>query len=419
MAPGVVVGGAQTAPTPEPPLGDLRVVEFAVFAAGPVVGKHLANYGAEVIRVESRANPDGFRTHYPPFANNRPGLDRSACFAVFNDGKLGVTLNLKSPEGVDLARRLVARADVVVENFTPGTVERLGLGYGALRLLKPDLVMLSSCNMGRTGPYAHHPGFGSMLSSLGGFTHLTGYAGETPLLNYGPYIDFIGAGFGVIAVMAALDHRRRTGEGQHIDLSQYESGLQFVASALLDYSANGRVADREGNRSGHMVPQGAFPCRGDDAWCTISVRHDADWVALQRALGDAPWAADTRFATLLGRKAHEGELEARLAEWTRDRTPRQVMETLQAAGVPAAAVNTMADLYSDPQLAFRRYWRELPHAELGAFHYEAGGFTLADTPAAPCLPSPCLGEHNRYVFCDLLGLSDREFEAFQERQVIY
>src|SRR5215216_4195782 len=289
----------------ESALSDLKVVEFAVFAAGPVVSKHMANYGAEVIRVESHANPDGFRTHYPPFAGNQPGLDRSGCFAVFNDGKLGVTLNLKTPEGIDLAKRLVARADVVVENFTPGTVDRLGLGYDALRAVKPDLVMLSSCNMGRTGPYARHPGFGSMLSSLGGFTHLTGYEGETPLLNYGPYIDFIGAGFGLIAVMAALDHRHRTGEGQHIDLSQYETGLQFVAPALLDYSANGHVADREGNRSDHMAPQGAFPCQGEDAWCTISVTSDAEWVALRGAMGDPPWAADPHYATLLGRKAHE------------------------------------------------------------------------------------------------------------------
>ena len=403
----------------ESALRDLKVVEFAVFAAGPVVSKHLANYGAEVIRVESHANLDGFRTHYPPFAGNQPGLDRSGCFAVFNDGKLGVTLNLKTPEGIDLAKRLVARADVVVENFTPGTVDRLGLGYDALRAVKPDLVMLSSCNMGRTGPYARHPGFGSMLSSLGGFTHLTGYAGETPLLNYGPYIDFIGAGFGLIAVMAALDHRRRTGEGQHIDLSQYETGLQFVAPALLDYSANGHVADREGNRSDHMAPQGAFPCQGEDAWCTISVTSDAEWAALRRAMGDPPWAADPRYATLLGRKAHEAEIEAHLAEWTRQRTPRQVMETLQAVGVPAAVVNTMADLYDDPQLAHRRFWMALPHAEFGTFHYQAGGFTLSDTPPDPRPPSPCLGQHNHYVFTHLLGLPEPEFEALQERKVIY
>jgi benzylsuccinate CoA-transferase BbsF subunit len=400
-------------------LSGLKVVEFAVFAAGPVVSKHMANCGAEVIRVESHANPDGFRTHYPPFAGNQPGLDRSGCFAVFNDGKLGVTLNLKTPEGVDLAKRLVARADVVVENFTPGTVDRLGLGYEALRAVKPDLVMLSSCNMGSTGPYARHPGFGSMLSSLGGFTHLTGYEGEIPLLNYGPYIDFIGAGYGLIAVMAALDHRLRTGEGQHIDLSQYETGLQFVAPALLDYSANGHLPDREGNRSAHMAPQGAFPCRGEDAWCTISVTSDADWLALRRAIGDPGWAADSRYATLLGRKAHEAEIEARLAEWTREHTPREVMETLQAAGVPAAVVNTMADLYSDPQLAYRHYWMEIPHRELGPFHYEAGGFALTDTPVEPNLPSPCLGEHNHHVFCDLLGLPDADFAELQERKVIF
>jgi benzylsuccinate CoA-transferase BbsF subunit len=400
-------------------LADLRVVEFAVFAAGPVISKHMANFGAEVIRVESHLNPDGFRAHYPPFADNQPGLDRSGCFAVFNDGKLGVTLNLKAPEGVNLAKQLVARADVVIENFTPGTLNRLGLGYEALRAVRPDLVMLSSCNMGQTGPYAHHPGFGSMLSSLGGFTNLTGYPGESPLLNYGPYIDFVAVGYGAIAVMAALDYRRRTGEGQYVDLSQYENGLQFVASTLLDYEVNGRLPERWGNRSPHAAPHGAFPCRGDDAWCTISVTSDAEWAALRRALGEPAWAAAPALATLLGRKAQEDALEARLADWTRERTPREVMETLQAAGVPAAAVNTMADLYADPQLAHRRYWRELPHAALGTFHYEAGGFTLSEGPAQLDLPSPLLGEHNHHVFRELLGLPEERYQDFLERKVIY
>jgi benzylsuccinate CoA-transferase BbsF subunit len=400
-------------------LGGIRIVEFAVFAAGPVVSKHLANYGAEVVRVESHLNPDGFRAHYPPFAGNQPGLDRSGAFAVFNDGKLGVTLNLKAPEGVDLAKRLVARADVVIENFTPGTLNRLGLGYEALRAVRPDLVMLSSCNMGQTGPYAHHPGFGSMLSSLGGFTNLTGYPGEMPLLNYGPYIDFVAVGYGVIAVMAALDYRRRTGQGQYVDLSQYENGLQFIASSLLDYQVNDRLPERWGNRSPYAAPHGAFPCRGDDAWCTISVTSDAEWASLRRAIGDPEWARDPRYATLLGRKAHEDELEARVAEWTREREPRAVMETLQAAGVPSGVVNTMADLYSDPQLAHRDYWWEIPHAALGPFHYEAGGFTLSDTPARPGRPSPLLGEHNYYVFCDLLGLPEADYQSLLERKVIY
>jgi crotonobetainyl-CoA:carnitine CoA-transferase CaiB-like acyl-CoA transferase len=400
-------------------LAGLRVVEFAVFAAGPVVSKYLANYGAEVIRVESRSNPDGFRTHYPPFAGGRPGLDGSGCFAIFNDGKLGATINLKTPEGIDLAKRLVARADVVVENFTPGTLARLGLGYEALRAVRPDLVMLSSCNMGASGPYARHPGFGSMLSSLGGFTHLTGYPGEGPLLNYGPYIDFIGAGYGLIVVLAALDHRRRTGEGQHIDLSQYECGLHFVGSTLLDYGANGHVADRDGNRSDHAAPQGAFPCREEDAWCTISVTSDAEWAALRRALGEPAWAADERFGTLAGRKAHEAELEERLAAWTRERTPREVMETLQAAGVPAGVVNTMADLYADPQLAHRGYWTELQHPVLGPFHYEGSGCALAATPARETRPSPCLGEHNEYVFRELLELPEAEYERLCEQRVIY
>ena len=392
-----------------PPLQGVRVLDLTAWQAGPVCAMTLGDYGADVIKFEAPQRVDGWRGAAGLMVDE--AYERNPLWNAVNRSKRGVSL--------DLAKRLVARADVVVENFTPGTLERLGLGYEALRAVRPDLVMLSSCNMGASGPYARHPGFGSMLSSLGGFTHLTGYPGEGPLLNYGPYIDFIGAGFGLIAVMAALDHRRRTGAGQHIDNAQYENGLQFVAGTLLDYSANGHITDREGNRSDRAAPQGAFPCRGEDAWCTISVRNDLEWVALRQAMGAPPWAADPRYDTLVGRKAHEGVLEERLAEWTRERAARDVMETLQAAGVPSAVVNTMADLYADPQLAHRGYWHAVPHPALGEFHYEDSGFAFSATPADFARPSPCLGEHNHLVFCDLLGLPEAEYDSLVERKVIY
>jgi len=226
-------------------LRGIKVVEFAAYAAGPVVGKHLVDHGATVVHTESKARPDGFRTHYPPYKDNIYGLNRSGLFALCNNDKLSITLNLKkAPVATALARRIVAWSDVVIENFSPGTMKRLGLDYETLKEIKPDLIMLSSSNLGQTGPHAHHPGFGSQLSSLSGFTHLIGYPDGTPQMLYGPYIDYIAVAYGVVAILAALDYRDRTGKGQYIDLAQYESGLQFLGPILLDYKVNGRVALR-------------------------------------------------------------------------------------------------------------------------------------------------------------------------------
>lgn len=409
----------QTTSSAPDALAGVRVVEFAVFAAGPVVGKHLAEHGAEVIRVESRTRPDGFRVHYPPFKDNRPGLERGGSFAIFNNDVLGVTLNLKSARGVELARALVARADVVIENFVPGVMERLGLDYPALREVNPGLIMLSSCNQGQSGPRAAQRGFGSQLTSMSGFTYLTGYGdGQSPMLLYGPYIDFIAVGYGLIAVLAALDYRRRTGNGQHIDLSQYECGLQFVIPMLLDFQVNGRIQGRQGNRDPHAAPHGAYPCRGDDAWCVIAVFEEEEWRAFCAAAGHPEWAADPRFASLAARKAHEDELDRQVSEWTSEHTPHEVMEKLQAVGVQAGMVQSVGDLFACPQLAHRRQWRTLPHREFGAYAYEAPPFLLSETPAEIRRPSPLLGEHNRYVFGELLGMPEAEIDKLLADGVI-
>ena len=393
------------------------MVEFAVFAAGPMVGKHLGEHGATVVHVESRSRPDGFRVHYPPYKDNIPGLDRTGSFALFNDSKSGITLNLKHPEGLDAAKRLVAWADVLIENFVPGVMARNGLGYEAAREVNPSIVYLSTCNMGQTGPKARQRGFGSQLTSQSGFTYLTGEADGEPMLLFGPYVDFVAVGFGLIAVLAALDDRRRTRRGQHIDLSQYEAGLQFIAPALLDHETNGRVMTRLGNRSRDAAPHGAFPCRGEDRWCVIAVRAEDEWQAFCRATGHAEWAEDPRFASLAARKAHEDELDALIGAWTSRFPPEEAMETLQAAGVRAGVVNRLSDLFADPQLIHRRTWRELPHPVLGRFHYEAPPFILSETPAEPGR-SPLLGEHNARVYGEILGLSDREIERLVAEGVI-
>jgi crotonobetainyl-CoA:carnitine CoA-transferase CaiB-like acyl-CoA transferase len=400
-------------------LADVRVVEFAIYAAGPGVGKHLAACGAEVIHVESAANLDGFRTHYPPFVGGQPGPDRSGCHAIFNDGKYSATLNLKHPRGRELAMQLVARADVVIENFTPGTIERLGLGYEAIAAVKPEIILLSSCNMGQTGPGARHPGFGTQLTSMAGFTSLTGYRGGPPMLNYGPYIDFIAVGYGVVALLAALDHRDRTGKGQHIDLSQYEAGLQFIAPTLLDYQVNAHIQGRDGNHSARAVPHGVYPCAGEDEWCTISVCSDEEWQRLVAAMDAPEWATDGELATILGRHAREADVEEHLGEWTRGQPARMVASRLQAAGVKAAVVASIPGVLDDPQLAHRRFWQPQEHRVLGAFPYETAGYLLSQTPSEVERPSPCLGEHNEYVFKELLGLPNDEYVALVADRTIF
>jgi benzylsuccinate CoA-transferase BbsF subunit len=401
-------------------LKGVKVVEFAAFAAGPAVGKHLADHGAMVVHIESRVRPDGFRTHYPPYKDNIHGLNRSGLFALINNDKLDITLNLKkTPQATELAKKIVAWSDVVIENFSPGTMARLGLDYQSLKKVKPDLIMLSSSNLGQSGPHAHHAGFGSQLSSLAGFTHLTGYPNSSPQILYGPYIDYIAVAYGAVAILAALDYKRRTGRGNHIDAAQYETGLQYLAPILLDYKVNGKIAGRNANRDPHASPHGAYPCKGDDSWCALSVHSESEWQALCRVMESPGWTADEKFSSHESRKVNEDELDRRIGEWTIGFTALQLMDKLQAVGVRAAIVNTMKDVYSDPQLAQRPQWVELEHPEIGKMHYQRPPFLLTKTPPGPLKRDPLLAEHNDYFYRDLLGLSEPEYNQLVEAEVIY
>ncbi|MBI2350082.1 MAG: CoA transferase [Deltaproteobacteria bacterium] len=400
-------------------LEGIKVVEFAAFAAGPVVGKQLVDQGATVVHVESHARPDGFRTHYPPYKDNIHGLNRSGLFALCNNDKLDITLNLKkAPKATDLAKRIVAWSDVVIENFSPGTMKRLSLDYETPKKIKPDLIMLSSSNLGQNGPHAHHAGFGSQLSSLAGFTNLTGYPDGPPQILYGPYIDYIAVAYGAVAILAALDCRNRTGKGQHIDLAQYEAGLQFMAPILLDYKVNGKVAMRNANRNPYAAPHGAYPCKGEDSWCVISVFSETEWESLCGVMGDPPWTKEARFATHKARKEHEEELDRKLGEWSSQFASPELMERLQTAGVCSAVVNTMREIYGDPQLRHRGQWVELQHPEIGNMHYQRPPFILDKTPSGPKKPDPLLGEHNGYFYQELLGLSEKEYQELVAEGVI-
>ncbi len=397
-------------------LDGLNIIEFGGYAAGPHIGKVLGNFGAKVVHVESKDRPDGFRLQYPPFAGNRPGLNRGGCFSFFNDSKYGITIDLKKPDGIALAKRLAGWCDLVVENMRPGVMDRLGLGFAELAKTNPKLVMLSTCNMGQTGPRADQPGFGSQLSALAGMCGMTGLPDGPPMLLYGPYIDYIASSLGASAALAAVIASRKSGKGTHIDLSQYESGLMFMAGALHDYFANGEVADRCGNNDRDAVPHGAYPCR-DDQWVTLSCWSDQDFAALARAMEKTGLGDDRRFATAAARRTNAKELDAIIAAWTQTRSADDVAETLQAASVAAYPIVTMAGLFADPQLNARGQWRVRRHPEMGDQAYCFPPFDLEEMPGDIVAPAFCLGADNEFVFRDLVGLSETEFENYRKTGV--
>jgi benzylsuccinate CoA-transferase BbsF subunit len=397
-------------------LEGVTVVEFGGYAAGPAIGKYLANFGARVIHVESMSRPDGFRLQYPPYKDDRVGIDRSGCFAFFNDSKQGVSLDVKHPGGLALIYRLMARTDIVVENMRPGVMARLGLGYPELKKHNPALVMLSTSNLGQSGPRATHPGFGSQLSSLSGFTELIGAAGGPPSCLYGPYIDMIAVAYGGAAVLAALDRQRRTGEGAFIDLAQYEAGLQFMAPALLAYVTNGVSPARDGNRDLVAAPHGCYRCTGD-RWVAISCWDDDEWSRLAETMGEPSLVSDAALSRAAGRRGREADLNAAIERWTSGRDAGDVIAALHRANVHVAPVNTMRDLYDDPQLAARRVWQSFDHAELGPMRYRMVSYQLSGTPGRVRSAAPRLGEHTAEVFKDWFGLGASEFDTLSAQGV--
>jgi len=395
-------------------LSGLKVVEFGGYAAGPHVGKLLGNFGAVAVHVESFKRPDGFRLQYPPYKDGEVGINRSGCFSLFNDSKYGVTVDVKTAAGLEIARRLMEWADVVIENMRPGVMERIGLGYEEVSKTNPGLVMLSTCNMGQTGPRAHTPGFGTQLSSLAGFCGALGEPDGSPMLLYGPYIDFVASMMGSSAVLAGLARRNRTGKGAWIDLSQYETGVHFMAGAVLAYHRDGVVAERCGNRDEKAAPHGAYPCR-DERWLALSCRSDAEFSAFAETLGDQALAMDARFASPADRLKNVEALDAALAPLLSARDADETAEALQAAGVAAYPVNSMADLFTDPQLAARQVWRQRDHGEIGKQRYEMPGFELAATPGDVTVAAPLLGGDNEKFFKQFLGMSDAEYADYAEK----
>jgi len=404
---GIVKNGKKKGKEAKRPLDGVRVLDFTATVLGPTVTRYLTDHGATVIRVESMVHLETTRLA-TPFAGGQPGINTSGYFATHNAGKLGISLDMRKPRARDVARRLVRWADIVIETFTPGIMERWGLGYGDLKRIKPDIIMVSSSLEGQTGPYALHRGYGMVSASMAGFFELTGWPDGEPIGPYSAYSDFVGWNFLLISILVALDYRSRTGKGQYIDQSHVESAAHFLSPAILDYNINGRVASRVGNRDRRAAPHGAYRCRGQDRWCAIAVTNNEEWKSFCQVIGSPDWTKAPRFATLSGRKENEDELDGLVEGWTVNHTPEEVMTMLQQAGVPAGMVENAEDLFRDPQLEYRHHFVPLDHAEMGSYRISSAVFRLSRCSNEPRFAAPLLGEHNEYVLKEILGMSDDE-----------
>lgn len=388
------------------PFAGLKVADFSWIGVGPITGKYLADHGADVIRIETSNPPDRLRVG-GPFKDGVFGPNRSQFFGAFNTSKRSIALNLKTEEGREIARKLIAWADVVLESFTPGTMADLGLDYEAAKALNPDVIYVSTCLMGQTGPGAKLAGYGNHAAAISGFYEVTGWDDRPPSGPFTAYTDTIAPRFLATSVMAAVDRWKRTGEGCRIEQAQMEAALHFLATELVEYQLNGRVPRRAGNEDRDMAPHGAYPVAGHDEWIAIAVEDDAMWERLASVIGEA-WAADPAFATVDGRRARKDEIDAKLAAWTAGQDGLELMRRLQAAGVAAGFVQRSSDLLCDPQLAHREFFHPLVHPEMGEVPYEGHQFIVSGYRSGPRRPAPCLGEHSMEVLLEVLGLDADE-----------
>lgn len=400
-------------------LEGIHVLDFSWVGVGPITTKYFADNGADVIRVESAARPDVLRIG-PPWKDAQPGINRSQFFASFNTSKKGITLDLSKPKARELAKRLVPWADIVTESFTPKAMRNWGLDYEHLRELRPDLIMLSTCMQGQTGPNALYPGFGQLMAALSGFYHISGYGPGSCTPPYGAYTDFIAPRFSTCALLAALDYRRRTGRGNYIDMSQYEAAMQNLAPALIDYSATGRVLGPRANASDRYAPHGAYRCAdedGNERWLALAVANDDQWRAMLAALGAA--STDPRFATAAGRLANAPALDDFVGSLVRAHNAHDLTVKLQAAGVAAHPVQNCVDIHQDENLDAFDFWHWLEHKEMGPSPYEGLEHRMSRTPGELRSAAPILGQHNEEIFRGLLGLSAAEIEQLVKENVIF
>jgi benzylsuccinate CoA-transferase BbsF subunit len=400
------------------PLAGVRVTEFTSAWAGPYATCLLGFLGAEIIKVESRKRIDHARLVSFTTSSNFSNPDQSPVFNSLNLNKESVCLDLTRPEAVEIAKQLVEKSDVVVENMRPGVIERLGLDYQALREVKPDIVYLSSSSCGQTGPHRKHVGYAPNFASAAGLSAVTGYPDWPPSILSGA-IDLRSATAAAFSILAALLCRQRTGEGQYIDLASQETIVMLNGNPMMDYLMNGRVQTRRGNRDDRMAPHNCYRCRGDDNWISIAVANDQEWRALCGIMEKPELAEDERFARAEVRWDHQEELDRIIGDWTRSRDAYEMMHDLQRAGVAAAPSLSNEALFKDPHLEERGIFVQVDHPLLKKDWVLSPPWRLSETPASIRRHAPSLGEHSQQIFEELLEMSPGEIQKLKEEQVIY
>ncbi|MCP4037101.1 MAG: CoA transferase [bacterium] len=390
------------------PLAGVKILDLFWVIAGPTATRTLADYGATVVRVESSKHLDTLRVS-PPWQFGQPHPEGAAGFQSANANKLGITIDLNSQEGRAIVCDLTRWADVVTESFAPGVMEARGLGYPQLREIKPDVIMISSCIMGQTGPWRSFTGFGRLAASLAGFQPLASWPEQPPAGPFGAYTDAIASRYNTVAILAALEHRERTGEGQYIDQSQTEAALHFLAPAFLDWTINGHVANAAGNADDMYFPHGMYPTAGKDRWVAITLGSDDEWRSLCEVIGQPE---------LIERRHERADVEAALSNWTRTRPAAEVEAALQARGIPAHAALDTPGLFSDPQLHHRGHFVEIAHDIYPSTTIESSRLQFSRTTARTPECALTLGRDNRRVLEDLLGYSPEQIVALEEREFL-
>jgi benzylsuccinate CoA-transferase BbsF subunit len=402
-------------------LSGLRIIDSTAVLAMPTAMHIMADMGAEVIKVESHTVP---RTAMGIYPDNDPGPDpwnRESSFHGLNRSKLGLTLNYKTKEGIEAFKDLVRVTDVLAENNRSGVMERLGLGYEELRKVKPDLIYFSNTGFGQTGPWKTYAGIGSMFELTCGLSQFTGYLNGAPRRVGNSWFDMHVGWMAVFAVLAALHHRQKTGEGQWVDYAMYQIGVSTIGDAILDYIANGRNGKLMGNRHPFMAPQGVYPCRGNDKWIAIAIENDDQWNALCQVTGNPDWTRDPKFGDGLSRWHNQDPLDQFIGQWTKGYDHTELMNLLQKAGVPATAVMNSKEQLTDPHLQARDYYERVTHppeSRMGTRAYASRPWKMSKTPAFIRRLAPRLGEHNELILGELLGHSDADISKLYELGVL-
>jgi benzylsuccinate CoA-transferase BbsF subunit len=394
------------------PLEGIRVISFGTGAVIPDFGKILGELGADVIKIESRGNPDFARTLGAT-------LDSSAGFNESNRNKRSLGINLKTEKGREVVKRLIKMSDIIGENFRGGVMKDFGLDYERMNQIKPDIIYISSQGFGGGGPYSDYEAYGPMLSAFSGMLSLWAHPDDPyPVGSNAALPDHMCSKLAVVAVLAALDYRRRTGKGQFIDMAQIEVAATLIGEVYLDYTINNRINKPMGNRSSYAAPHGCYRCKGDDEWCAISVFTVDEWRRFCDVLGNPGWTKDPRFADILGRLRNVDELDRLVEEWTTSRDARDVMETLQGAGIAAGVVQKAPYTIEDPQLKWRDAIIEIEHPIVGKKIYLGIPFKFSDMPLPPSTPAPLLGQHTDEICREILKMSEEETTRLKEEGVL-